>query len=166
MWVNKDDVFVEDKIREFKITNPNSEVHLRQAHVVSTLHSPISLPHSLHYSLIHSPSMSSDADSILPYKYPTGAYGDSPLGVRSDTAADIANTFHNMSIHTPARLSPDGATTQAEEVFYALLFPNDAVVRDADCFSLALKANLGSTSEARPTQPQLNQQGMIPVQSL
>jgi hypothetical protein len=100
--------------------------------------------------------MSSDADSTLPYEYPTGAFADSPLGLGSDTAADIANTFHNMSIHTPARLSPDGAAVQAEEVIYAVSFPNDPVIRDAHRFSLAPGAAIGGPTEARPTQSQPN----------
>jgi hypothetical protein len=102
--------------------------------------------------------MSSDADSTLPYEYPTGAYGDDALGLGSDTAADIANAFHCMSIHTPARLSPNGAAVQAEEVVYAVSFPNETVIRDAHCFSLASGADLGSALEAGPMQPQPAQQ--------
>jgi hypothetical protein len=103
--------------------------------------------------------MSSDADSTLPYEYPTGAYGDDSLGLGSDTATDIANAFHHMSIHTPARLSPDGAAVQAEEVVYAVSFPDEAVIRDAHRFSLALGTNSGSTTEAGLAQPQPTQQG-------
>jgi hypothetical protein len=103
--------------------------------------------------------MSSDADSTLPYEYPTGAYGDNSLGLGSDTAADIANAFHRMSIHTPARLSPNSAAVQAEEVVYALSFPDETVIRDVHHFSLASGADLGGASEAGPTQPQLTQQG-------
>jgi hypothetical protein len=102
--------------------------------------------------------MSSDADSTLPYEHPTGAYGDDSLGLGSDTAADITNAFHCMSIHTPARLSPDGAAIQAEEVVYAVSFPDEAVIRGAHRFSLASGANLGSVSEAGPMQPQQTQQ--------
>jgi hypothetical protein len=102
--------------------------------------------------------MSSDADSPLPYEYPTGAHGDDSLGLGSDTAADITDAFHHMSIHTPARLLPDGAAVQAEEVVYALSFPNEAVIRDVHRFSLASGADIGGTSEAGSTQPQPTQQ--------
>jgi hypothetical protein len=159
MWVDKDDVSADNKVWEFKVLNPNSEVHLRQAHIVSIPHSPIPIPHALHSSLILRNSMSFDADSTLPYEYPTGAYGDDSLGLGSDTATDIANAFHRMSIHTPTRLSPDGAAIQAEEVIYVLLFPNEAVIRDAHRFSLASRTDSGGLSEARPLQPQLTQQG-------
>jgi hypothetical protein len=162
MWVDKDDVSADDKIWDFKASNPESEVHLRQAHIVSIPHSPIPISHTLHSSLILRNSMSSDADSTLPYKYPTGAHGDDSLGLGSDTAADIANAFHHMSIHTPTRLSPDSAAIQAEEVVYVVSFPDEAVTRDAHRFSLASGANPGSASEAGPTQPHQTQQGDDP----
>jgi hypothetical protein len=52
MWVDKDDVSADDKVRDFKASNPESEVHLRQAHVVSVPHPLIPIPHTLHSSLI------------------------------------------------------------------------------------------------------------------
>jgi hypothetical protein len=162
MWVDKDDVSADNKIRDFKTLNPESEVHLRWAHVVSIPYSPIPISHTLHSSLILRHSMSSDADSTLPYEYPTGAYGDDSLGLGSDTAADIANAFHRMSIHTPARLSPNGAAVQAEEVVYVVLFPDEAVIRDAHHFSLASGAALGGASETGVTQLQQTQQGDDP----
>jgi hypothetical protein len=100
--------------------------------------------------------MSSDADSTLPYEYPVGAYADSPLGLGSNTAADIANAFHNMSIHTPARLSPDRAAAQAKEVIYVVSFPDKPVIRDAHHFSLAQGATTGGSMEAGLTQSQPN----------
>jgi hypothetical protein len=162
MWVNKDDVSADDKVRDFKAPNPESEIHLRQAHAISIPHPPIPIPHTLHSSLILRNSMSSDADSTLPNEYPTGAYGDGSLGLGSDTASDITNAFRHMSIHTPARLSPDGAAVQAEEVIYAVSFPDEDVIRDAHHFSLASGTTSGSVSEARPTQLQPTQQGDDP----
>jgi hypothetical protein len=162
MWVDKDDVSADDKIREFKVSNPKAEVHLRRAHVVSIPHPPIPISHTLHSSLILRNSMSSDADSTLPYEYPTGAYGEDSLGLGPDTATDITNAFHNLSIHTPARLSPDRATAQAEEVVYAVSFPNEAVIRDAHHFSLASRTDTGGVLEAGLAQPQPTQQGDDP----
>jgi hypothetical protein len=157
MWVDKDDIFADDKVQDFKNSHPNSEIHLRQAHVISTPHPTITIPHCLHHSLIHSSSMSSDANSTLPYKYPTGAIADSPPATGPDTAADIAAAFRSMSIHTPARLSPDRAAVQAEEVVYALSFPDEAVIRDAHCFVLASGTTPGGLSTTGPVQPQSNQ---------
>jgi hypothetical protein len=152
MWVDKDDVSADDKVWEFKDSNPEAEIHLRQAHIVTIPHSPIPIPHILHSSLILRNSMSSDADSTLPYEYPTGAMADSPLGLGSDTATDIANAFHIMSIHTPTRLSPDGAAMQAEEIVYVVSFPNNPVIRDAHRFSLASGAATGGPMEVGPAQ--------------
>jgi hypothetical protein len=154
MWVDKEDVSADDKVREFKISNPDLEVHLRQAHIVSIPHLPTPIPHTLQLSLILQNSMSSDADSTLPYEYPTGAYPNSPLAIGSESAANIAAAFHQMSIHTPARLSPDGTATQAEEVVYAVSFPNETVFRDANHFSLALGATTSSSAMTGLTQPQ------------
>jgi hypothetical protein len=159
MWVDKDDVSADDKIWEFKTSNPEAEVHLRQAQVITMPYPLIPIPHTLHSSLILRNSMSSDADSTLPYEYPTGAYPDSPLALGSESAADIAAAFHQMSIHTPARLSPDSATVQAKEVVYAVSFPKDPIIRDAHRFSLASGANTGSTTEVGSMQPQPPQQG-------
>jgi hypothetical protein len=154
MWVDKDDVSADDKVREFKNSNPNADTHIRQAHIVSIPYPLIPIPHTIHSSLILQNSMSSDADSTLPYEYPTGAMADSPLGLGSDTAADIANAFHHMSIHTPARLSPDGAAVQANKVVYAVSFPKDPVIRDVHRFSLAQGTTTGSPMEARRMQSQ------------
>jgi hypothetical protein len=159
MWVDKDDVSADDKIQDFKASNPESEIHLRQAHVVSVPYSPIPISHPLHSSLILQNSMSSDADSTLPYEYPTGAYGSDSLALGSDTAADIADAFHHMSIHTPARLSPNGAAVQAKEIVYAVSFPDETVIRDAHRFSLALGTVTRGSTEAGPAQPQQDQQG-------
>jgi hypothetical protein len=154
MWVDKDDVSADNKVREFKASNPDAEIHIRQAHVVSIPYPLTPIPHTIHSSLILRNSMSSDADSTLPYEYPTGAMADSPLGLGPDTAADIADAFHHMSIHTPARLSPDGAAIQAEEVVYAVSFPEDSIIRDAHRFSLAQGTAARSSAEAGRAQLQ------------
>jgi hypothetical protein len=161
MWVDKDNVSADNKIRDFKASNPEAKVHLRQAHVVSIPHPHIPISHTLHSSLILQNSMSSDADSTLPYEYPTGAYGDDSLALGSDTAADFATAFHNMSIHTPPRLSPDRAAVQAEEVIYAVSFPDDPIIRDAQRFSLAPRTATGGPMEAGPVQSQSSTERVI-----
>jgi hypothetical protein len=52
MWVDKDDVSADDKVREFKVSNPKSETHLRQAHVVTIPYPLTPIPHQLHSTLI------------------------------------------------------------------------------------------------------------------
>jgi hypothetical protein len=80
MWIDKDDIFTDDKVQEFKATNPDSEVHLRQAHIISIPHPHIPLSHHLHHHLISQPSMSSNGYSDSAYEPHTRAYsaGGSP----------------------------------------------------------------------------------------
>jgi hypothetical protein len=159
MWVNKDDISADDKVWEFKISNPDSETHLRRAHAVTIPYPPTPIPHHIHRTLISQPSMSSDGNHDLAHEYPTRAYPDSPLAVGSESAADIAAAFHQMSIHTPARLSPNGAAIQAKEVVYAVSFPDEAVIRDAHRFSLAPGTTTGGSTMSGLTQPQPTRSG-------
>jgi hypothetical protein len=64
--------------------------------------------------------MSSDGNNDLAFKYPARAYPNSPPAAGSESATDIAAVFHQMSIHTPTRLSPNGTAAQAEEVIYVV----------------------------------------------
>jgi hypothetical protein len=78
MWVDKDDMFTDDKIREFKISNPESETHIRSTSIAKFLHS--SAPTHSHllqqHALCH---MSSDGNNDLAYEYPISAIADSPV---------------------------------------------------------------------------------------
>jgi hypothetical protein len=40
MWVDKDDVFAEDKVREFKASNPEAETHIRSTDVAKSPYPP------------------------------------------------------------------------------------------------------------------------------
>jgi hypothetical protein len=78
MWVDKDDVFAEDKIREFKISNPEAETHIRASPVAKFPHSSaLTRSHLLHRHALH--HMSSDGHSDLADEYPAGAIADSPI---------------------------------------------------------------------------------------
>jgi hypothetical protein len=79
MWVDKDDVFADDKVQEFKNSNPAKETHIRSLffakspHPSAHTHSHLLHQHALHY-------MSSDGCSDIAYKPTTGAYSDSASG--------------------------------------------------------------------------------------
>jgi hypothetical protein len=45
MWVNKDDVFADDKVQEFKASNPAKEIHIRSLSSAKSPH-PSALAHS------------------------------------------------------------------------------------------------------------------------
>jgi hypothetical protein len=78
MWVNKDDVFAEDKVWEFKASNPEAETHIRSSVIAkSPYRSTPTLTHLL-YHHAHS-YMSSDGNNDLAYEYPVRAIADSPI---------------------------------------------------------------------------------------
>jgi hypothetical protein len=78
MWVDKDDVFADDKVREFKASNPDSATHIRSTFVTKSPHSPTSIrSHLLHQHA--SAYMSSDGNNDIAYEYTAGAVADSPV---------------------------------------------------------------------------------------
>jgi hypothetical protein len=78
MWVDKDDVFADDKVREFKASNPDAATHIRSTSVAKSPHSPTSTrSHLLHqHALTY---MSSDGNNDLAHEYTAGAVADSPI---------------------------------------------------------------------------------------
>jgi hypothetical protein len=187
MWVDKDDVFADDKVREFKQSNPDKRTHIRTLHYVNSPHpsttptSQLLIQHTRKY-------MSSDGNNDLAHEYPAGVYDDTaargevlddlhqaivdaatnytadqlrrlsqpvllnesfipldpnavPFEPRSPSpsAQSITNAFRQLSIHTPARLTPDGAAV-AEAIRahpYEVSVPTSAVVGDENSESLA-----------------------------
>jgi hypothetical protein len=78
MWVDKDDMFADDKIREFKTSNPKSKTHIRNTSSAKSPHSSAhTLPHLLYQHTLS--YMSSDGNDELAYKYPARAIADSPI---------------------------------------------------------------------------------------
>jgi hypothetical protein len=79
MWVNKDDVFTDDKIQEFKNSNPAKEMHIRSLSVAKSPH-PSALLHS-HLLQQHARRyMSSNGRSDLANEPTAGVYSDSASG--------------------------------------------------------------------------------------
>jgi hypothetical protein len=78
MWVDKDDVFADDKVREFKASNPDASTHIRGTSFAKSPHSP--LPTRSNYLYQHALSyMSSDGNNDFADEYPAGAIADSPI---------------------------------------------------------------------------------------
>jgi hypothetical protein len=78
MWVDKDDMFAEDKVWEFKDSNPEAETHIRSSSVAKSPHpSALTCSHLLYQHA--SKYMSSDGNNELAYEYPAGAIADSPV---------------------------------------------------------------------------------------
>jgi hypothetical protein len=87
MWVDKDDVFAEDKIWDFKDSNPKSEVHIRSTPSAKSPHSSASArSHLLYQHTFH--HMSSDGNNNLAYEYPIRAIADSPIPFSQTDSVD------------------------------------------------------------------------------
>jgi hypothetical protein len=87
MWVDKDDVFADDKVREFKASNPDAATHIRGASSTKSPHSP--LPTRSQHLYQHALSyMSSDGNDDLAYEYPAGAIADSPIALSQEISVD------------------------------------------------------------------------------
>jgi hypothetical protein len=103
MWVDKDDVFADDKVREFKASNPDSATHIRSTFVAKSPHPPTSaLSHLLHkHALTY---MSSDGNNDLADEYPAGAVADSPIPHSQEFPI-------NSPVHVPVPISVVDFTT-------------------------------------------------------
>jgi hypothetical protein len=100
MWVDKDDVFTEDKVWEFKASNPEAETHIRTSLIAKSPYLPTpTLSHLLHQHTLS--YMSSDRNDELAFEYPAGAIADSPIPFS-----------HEHPIHSPVPII-DFATMQS-----------------------------------------------------
>jgi hypothetical protein len=91
MWVDKDDVFADDKVREFKASNPDSATHIRSTSVAKSPH----FPTSTRSYLLHqhtSTYMSSDGNNDLAYEYTAGTVADSPVPFSQTNPVDTPVT--------------------------------------------------------------------------
>jgi hypothetical protein len=102
MWVDKDDVFADDKVRDFKMSNPKSETHIRSTSFTKSPHpSAPTLTQLLYNHTLR--SMSSDGNSDLAHEYPAGAIADSPVPFSQENS-------NNTSVHVPITPIVDFAT--------------------------------------------------------
>jgi hypothetical protein len=87
MWVDKDDVFADDKVREFKASNPDAVTHIRGASSTKSPHSPLSTrsQHLYQHALSY---MSSDGNNDLADEYTAGAIADSPIPLSHEFPID------------------------------------------------------------------------------
>jgi hypothetical protein len=87
MWVDKDDVFADDKVREFKASNPDAATHIRGTSFAKSPHSlpPTRSQHLYQHALSY---MSSDGNNDLAHEYPAGAIADSPVPLSHELSVD------------------------------------------------------------------------------
>jgi hypothetical protein len=92
MWVDKDDIFADDKVREFKASNPNAATHIRGASSAKSPYPP-PLTRSQHLYQHALSYMSSDGNNDFADEYPAGAIADSPIPLSQE-----------LAINTPVRV--------------------------------------------------------------
>jgi hypothetical protein len=96
MWVDKDDVFADDKVREFKTLNPAKETHIRSLAVAKSPY-PSALQHS-HLLTLHAHRyMSSNGRSDLADEVTAGAYADSASGNEEAVVNTIYDDIQRMA---------------------------------------------------------------------
>ena len=136
MWVDKDDVFADDKVRSFKESNPDTRTHLRAIRSTSMPHSPLasSSSSSTSYFTPHIQSMSSNESHSEPSPSLGSVAPAQPYVPHSDPveSAEIADAFRRLVLHSPTQLSRE----QAEMVFEVSV-PNARVVGDEDSLRVA-----------------------------
>jgi hypothetical protein len=102
-WVDKDDVFADDKVREFKASNPDAATHIRGTSFTKSPHP--SSPTRSQYLYQHALSyMSSDGNDDLAHEYPAGAIADSPVPFSQELSIDTP-------VHHPVPISIVDFTT-------------------------------------------------------
>ena len=113
MWVDKDDVFADDKVRAFKDSNPEARTHLRATRSTTMPHSPLasSRASSTSYYAPRILQMSSDERSDHPH---TNDGESSPhVNPRPESPGDvnIADAIRLLRIGTPPINSIEFAKT-------------------------------------------------------
>ena len=144
MWVNKDDIFTDDKVQTFKEAHPDTRTHLRAVQLPYNPHLPLasSRSSSTSYYTPHIQSMSSDGRSNLAGKPwhtahresftpPPGPWSAPPIN------AEIAKAIRLLRLSTPPLNSIKLAETTS---ILANLWPNTPFIRNADRHSLATRA--------------------------
>jgi hypothetical protein len=91
MWVDKDDIFVDDKIWEFKSSNPEAETHIRSSSIAKSPYPSAPTRSQLLYQHA-SKYMSSDGNNELAFEYPAGATADSPIPFSQTNPVDTPVT--------------------------------------------------------------------------
>ena len=152
MWVDKDDVFADDKVRAFKDSNPKARTHLRATRSTIMRHSPLasSRSSSTSYYVPHVLSMSSDERSNLPH------VNDGEFSPRANPRSespgdvDIADAIRLLRIGTPPINSIEFAETESILANPRTLTP---FTRDENRHRVEARATTSRPGEDGRTQP-------------
>jgi hypothetical protein len=102
MWVDKDDIFADDKVREFKTSNPDAATHIRNISFAKSPYPPTSTRSQLLYH--HTSScMSSDGNDDLANEYPASV---PPSSLATITLSPLVDQFGMVIPRTPPSPTP------------------------------------------------------------
>jgi hypothetical protein len=110
MWVDKDDVFADDKVREFKVSNPTKATHIRSLSSAKSPY-PSALLRSHLLSQHASRYMSSNGRSDLADEPTAGAYTDSASGHEDAVIDAIYDDIRRMATARTESILRAQATT-------------------------------------------------------
>ena len=158
MWVDKDDVFMDDKVWAFKNSNPDARIHLRAIQSTNMPHSPLasSRSSSTLYFAPHILSMSSDESNNEPSPSIGSVAPVQPYVPHSDPvkSAEIADAFRRLILHSPTQLSCE----QAETVFEVSV-PSAQVIGDEDGVRVASRTTAAGPSQDGAAQCIASEEG-------
>ena len=152
MWVDKDDVFADNKVRAFKDSNPDARTHIRRIRVDEEPHSPLasSRSSSTSYYAPHVLSMSSDERSDLPHVDDGEPSPRASLRPESPGDVDIADAIRLLWIGTPPINSIEFAETAS---ILAHPRPLTPFVRNEDGHRVEARATASRPVEDGRAQP-------------
>ena len=158
MWVDKDDVFADDKVQTFKESNPKARTHLRATHSTTMPHSTLasSSSSSTSYFEPHIRSMSSN-ESNVEHSPSTGSVTPSRTYIpHSDPveSTEIADAFRRLVLHSPTQLGREQAKT-----IFEVSIPNARVTGDEDGPQVASRATTSSSAPDGAAQRTAHQEG-------
>ena len=118
MWVNKDDVFTDNKVQTFKESNPDARTHLRATHSMYDPHPLLasSRSSSTSYFTPHTQSMNSNGISSSEHSPSLGSVTPQACSTyvpHSDPvkSTKITDTFRQLVLHSPTQLGVESAET-------------------------------------------------------
>ena len=139
MWVDKDDVFADDKVQAFKESNPEARTHLRAARSTTMPHSPLasSRSSSTSYYAPYILLMSSDEHSDLTPA--NNGEHSTPVSPRPESPGDvdIVDAIRLLQIGTPPINSIEFAETMS---ILANPRPLTPFARDEDRYHMEARA--------------------------
>ena len=152
MWVDKDDVFADDKVRAFKDSNPEARMHLRATRSTTMPHFPLapSRSSSTSYYAPRILSMSSDERSDLPNAHDGESSPRASPRPESPGDVDIADAIRLLRISTPPINSIEFAETAS---ILAHLRPLTPFARDEDRHRVEARATTSRLVADGRTQP-------------